>query len=255
MNCEIDGAGSPPYGRLSQSGSEDPDAFTGILRNVWYEGNTLHSPRVKGEGSWGRDSATSPGWMAGIVDDVGFVWRHVAAGAGAFPTTSWAQLMSLSAAGILSVAGMNIGANGAITIGSGNSTDNDALLKFNIDRAWQFEVDGNDANTRLVLRALTGAKYFAISSPDGTDLITFYQSDTDANQFVNCLGAFYAAGGLGVDHIKELSAGHLVTFDNEALFSANLRVGTYAAKGAEAFTGYITVKDAGGTARKVMICA
>ena len=142
-----------------------------------------------------------------------------------------------------------------LTLASGDSADNDVLLKFNTDRAWQFEVDGNDANTRLVLRGLTGAKYFAISSPDGTDLITFYQSDTDANQFVNCLGAFYATGGLGVDHIKENTAAHMVTFDNEALFSANLRVGTYAAKGAEAFAGYITIKDAGGTARKVMICA
>lgn len=252
MNCEIDGAGSPPYGRLSQSGHEDPDCFTGILRNVWYEGNTLHSPKVAGEGSWGRDTTDHPCWMAGIVD-TGFVWRHKAAGAGAFATSAWTQLMTLSATGSLSVSGL--GATGGISIGTGNSADNDLLLMFNIDRAWQFEVDGNDANTRLVLRGLTGAKYFAISSPDGTDLITFYQSDTDANQFVNCLGAFYATGGLGVDHIKELSAGHLVAFDNEALFSANLRVGTYAAKGAEAFAGYITIKDAGGTARKVMICA
>jgi len=105
MNCEIDGAGSPPYGRFSQSGHEDPDNFTGILRNVWYEGNTLHSPPVAGEGSWGRDTTDHPGWMAGVVDGVGFVWRYIAAGAGAFPTTSWTQLMSLTAAGVLSVSG------------------------------------------------------------------------------------------------------------------------------------------------------
>lgn len=34
-----------------------------------------------------------------------------------------------------------------------------------------------------------------------------------------------------------------------------VKFGTYAAKGAEAFAGFITMKDEGGTSRKVMICA
>ncbi len=254
MNCEIDGAGSPPYGRLSQSGHEDPDCFTGILRNVWYEGNTLHSPKVAGEGSWGRDTTDHPGWMAGIVD-TGFVWRHKAAAAGAFATSAWTQLMTLSATGLLSVSGVNAVGSGGFVVGTGNSANDDVLLKFNTDRAWQFEVDGDDATTRLVLRTLVNGKYFAIASPDGTDLITFYPNDADASQFINCLGALYASGGLSADHIRENTAAHMVTFDSEALFSANLRVGTYAAKAAEAFAGYITIKDAGGTARKVMVCA
>ena len=31
--------------------------------------------------------------------------------------------------------------------------------------------------------------------------------------------------------------------------------GTHTAKGAEAFSGYITIKDSGGTSRKVMVCS
>jgi hypothetical protein len=34
-----------------------------------------------------------------------------------------------------------------------------------------------------------------------------------------------------------------------------LKFGTYSAKGAEAFDGFISIKDSGGTARKVMTCA
>lgn len=34
-----------------------------------------------------------------------------------------------------------------------------------------------------------------------------------------------------------------------------VRMGTHAAKGAEAFTGFITIKDSGGVSRKVMVCS
>ena len=37
--------------------------------------------------------------------------------------------------------------------------------------------------------------------------------------------------------------------------TGRVRFGTYTAKGAEAFAGYIDMKDAGGTTRKVMVCA
>ena len=40
-----------------------------------------------------------------------------------------------------------------------------------------------------------------------------------------------------------------------ALGSGVVRFGTHSAKGAEAFSGFITIKDAGGTSRKVMVCA
>ncbi len=47
--------------------------------------------------------------------------------------------------------------------------------------------------------------------------------------------------------------------DIDLLFSpkgaGTVRFGTYSAKAAEVHTGYITIKDAGGTPRKVMICA
>lgn len=72
---------------------------------------------------------------------------------------------------------------------------------------------------------------------------------------LSAAGILSVAGGLRVNHIQEATGAHMVTFDNEALFSANLRVGTYAVKAAEVHTGYITIKDAGGTERKVMVCA
>ena len=37
--------------------------------------------------------------------------------------------------------------------------------------------------------------------------------------------------------------------------AGNVRFGTNTVKGAEAFASFITIKDSGGTARKVMVCA
>jgi len=47
---------------------------------------------------------------------------------------------------------------------------------------------------------------------------------------------------------------------NENIFinpdgTGKLKFGTYSAKGAEAFAGYITIVDSGGTSRKLMVCA
>jgi len=125
MNVELDGAGSPPYGRFSQSGHEDPDNFTGILRNVWYEGNTLHSPRVAGEGSWGRDTTDHPGWFAGIVDGTGFVWRYKAAGAGAFPTSAWTEVARLASNGVLGLAGKSLTLSGNLTVEAASAINQD----------------------------------------------------------------------------------------------------------------------------------
>lgn len=59
-----------------------------------------------------------------------------------------------------------------LDIGTGNSVDNDVLLRFSMDRAWQFEVDGEDAASRLVLRNLVPDKTFAIQSNDSTDVFS-----------------------------------------------------------------------------------
>jgi hypothetical protein len=94
MNWELDGSGSPPYGRFSQSGHEDPDCFTGLQRNIWYEGNPTLTP---GAGSWGRDTTEHDGYFMGMLDGVGFIWRYQAAGAGSFPTSAWRELGRLRA--------------------------------------------------------------------------------------------------------------------------------------------------------------
>lgn len=125
MNVELDGAGSPPYGRFSQSGHEDPDNFTAILRNVWYEGNTLHDPKVAGEGSWGRDTTDHPGWLAGIVDDIGFVWRYKAAAAGAFATSAWTEVARLASNGVLSLAGKSLTLSGNLGVEAASAINQD----------------------------------------------------------------------------------------------------------------------------------
>jgi hypothetical protein len=113
MNLELDGSGSPPYGRLSQSGHEDPDSFTALLRNAWYEGNTGGA----GSGSWGLDDATHPCWFAGFVDADGFVLKHRAAAAGPFHTTDWVKTLSVNGAGDVWVK-RNLEVDGALTVGT-----------------------------------------------------------------------------------------------------------------------------------------
>jgi hypothetical protein len=174
MNVELDGAGSPPYGRFSQSGHEDPDNFTGILRNVWYEGNTLHSPKVAGEGSWGRDTTDHPGWFTGIVDDIGFVWRYKAAGAGAFATAAWTELARLSSAGALSLAGKALTLSGNLTVEAASLLNQDLttdataqLAKLGVGKAWAtgvLDVNGiiNIAASNGRIQAYGGSGYLDI---------------------------------------------------------------------------------------------
>lgn len=90
MNLEIDGAGSPPYGRLSQSGSEDVSAtvFTGVQRNSWYEG----------EGSWGRDTDTENSAIIGFDADADlFAWWYPDSSEGSAPwnTADWQERVHL----------------------------------------------------------------------------------------------------------------------------------------------------------------
>jgi hypothetical protein len=65
------------------------------------------------------------------------------------------------------------------------------------------------------------------------------------------------------DNSKYVEMGHdgtdgslnAVTGDLKLLASGNIRFGTFTALGAEVLTGYITIKDAGGTTRKVAVIA
>lgn len=85
MNLELDGSGSPPYGRFTQIGSEDPSVVGGLTvvqRNAWYEGGN----------SWGRDVATKASAAAGF-DANGdlFVWWYPDSAEGNAPwnTGAW----------------------------------------------------------------------------------------------------------------------------------------------------------------------
>ncbi len=99
MNFELDGSGSPPYGRLCQAGHEDPDCFTALVRNVWYSGNTGGA----GEGYWGWDVEPTPGvyhrgFFNGMLDDEGFVWSYHEAPTASgehFHTADWLDLARL----------------------------------------------------------------------------------------------------------------------------------------------------------------
>ena len=113
MGLELDGSGSPPYGRLSQSGHEDPDNFTALLRNAWYEGNTGGA----GDGSWGLDDASHPCWFTGFVDSDGFVLKYRASAAGPFQTRDWIKTLTVTGDGDLWLK-RNLDVDGTATIGA-----------------------------------------------------------------------------------------------------------------------------------------
>jgi len=115
MNVELDGSGSPPFGRFSESGREDADAFTGLLRNVWYNGNL--TPGTPGTGTWGPDSATYPSYGYFTLDNAGWAWKRVAAGSGTFNTSDWVTLATLNDSGDLWLKG-GLDVDGTATVGS-----------------------------------------------------------------------------------------------------------------------------------------
>ena len=62
----------------------------------------------------------------------------------------------------------------SVTIGDGNSADEDLLIHFNIDRAWKFIATGVDASTALTLRSLGGGgKIFDIQDDSSVTKFTF----------------------------------------------------------------------------------
>jgi hypothetical protein len=106
--------------------------------------------------------------------------------------------------------------------------------------------EGSDTNIPLELRSKGSGSILLITggaSGSGQVAITHTAS---ATRYLTLTGA--TAGG---NPTISTSAGDLL------LSSAGGSVcfGTYSAKGAEAFAGYITIKDAAGNSRKVMVCA
>ena len=86
MNLEMDGAGSPPYGRLTQIGSNDASGsvVTAMQRNSWYEGSA----------SWARDSAEENSAIIGFDENADlFVWWYPDSGEGNAPwnTADWQE--------------------------------------------------------------------------------------------------------------------------------------------------------------------
>jgi len=113
MGLELDGSGSGPFGRLAQAGHEDPDNFTALLRNAWYQGNTGGA----GDGSWGLDEASHPCWFTGFIDSDGFVLKYRAAAAGPFQTRDWIKTLTVTGDGDLWLK-RNLDVDGTATIGA-----------------------------------------------------------------------------------------------------------------------------------------
>jgi len=68
INFELDGSGTPPYGRFTQiAGNDLAGGHTLVQRNAWYEGGD----------SWGRDSHTEESAAVGLDTDGDlFVWWY-----------------------------------------------------------------------------------------------------------------------------------------------------------------------------------
>ena len=72
----------------------------------------------------------------------------------------------------------NIDISDTIVVGTGNSETGDVLLKFNLDRAWQFEVDGEGSASALHLRSLAGSKRFRIKDSSNANTIAEFVAST-----------------------------------------------------------------------------
>ena len=105
-------------------------------------------------------------------------------------------------------------------------------------------VDGGTAVTRWLIAVNRQWQFL-----DGSAALPSlsFTDDTDTGSYRIGDDIYGIATG-GVGRVRVSSAGLAIT-------SGTLLVGTYAAKAAEAFAGYITIKDAAGNDRKVMVCA
>jgi len=96
MNLEMDGSGAPPYGRFTQSGSNDASGtvVTAMQRNSWYEG----------AGQWGRDSHDRNSAIVGFDANADlFVWWFPDSSEGNAPwgTAAWQERAKLNLGGSL----------------------------------------------------------------------------------------------------------------------------------------------------------
>lgn len=94
MNLEMDGSGAPPYGRFTQSGSNDASGtvVTAMQRNSWYEG----------AGQWGRDSHDRNSAIVGFDANADlFVWWFPDSSEGNAPwgTAAWQERAKLNLGG------------------------------------------------------------------------------------------------------------------------------------------------------------
>lgn len=100
----------------------------------------------------------------------------------------------------------------------------------------------------------------AIRVTDNTATYEWYESDGPANEKlwkVEATGGHWQletwtdAGGFGANAVQILRTG--TTVDEIGLYATSIKFGTHSAIAAEALSGYITIKDAGGTTRKLAV--
>jgi hypothetical protein len=93
MNLEMDGAGSPPYGRLTHIGANDPTGgMTALQRNAWYQGSD----------SWARDEHTQDSGLIGFDQHADLlVWWYPDSAEGSAPwaTADWRRRARLHLGG------------------------------------------------------------------------------------------------------------------------------------------------------------
>jgi len=92
INLEVDGSGSPPYGRLTHIAGNDPAGdHTLIQHNSWYEGAD----------SWGRDNVDDS--FACGVDGSGdwFWWHYPSSGSSPWNTADWDEYARMHVSGSL----------------------------------------------------------------------------------------------------------------------------------------------------------
>jgi len=107
---------------------------------------------------------------------------------------------------------------------------------------------GTDSNVSMEFRSTgTGRQFHTISSAEQFEIT----STASAVNKLSVTGS--ATGNAPVMSASGSDADVDIQFTPKG--SGLVKFGTHTAKGAEAFTGYITIKDAGGTTRKVMVCS
>jgi len=106
----------------------------------------------------------------------------------------------------------------SVTIGDGDSADEDLLIHFNIDRAWKFLATGTDASTQLTLRSLGGGgKIFDIQDDSSVTQFTFATASGNFDAVGAITGASF--GGITSANLLDKTASEVIsgaswTFDD-----------------------------------------